>query len=173
MVMAWVHRRISGAMLLRNFGVVYVANFIGACGLALLVTLSGHGAMNDGAIGRSAIAIADYKCSIGFAEAFFKGVLCNILVCLAVWLAMAGRHVIDKIAAVILPISAFVAAGFEHSIANMYLVPLGLFLDGGATESLTWGAFLWNNLLPVTLGNLFGGAGMVGLVYYTIYRRNT
>lgn len=171
MVMAWVHRRISGFMLLRNFAVVYVANFVGAGGLAVLVCLSGHAAMNNGALGAAAVGIAEAKCALGFAEAFFKGILCNVLVCLAVWLAMAGRHVVDKIAAVILPISAFVAAGFEHSIANMYFIPLGLLLDGGATAGLTWGAFLWNNLLPVTLGNLFGGAGMVGLVYYVIYRR--
>jgi formate/nitrite transporter len=107
------------------------------------------------------------------AEAFFKGLLCNLLVCLAVWLAMAGRSVVDRVIAVIFPVSAFVAAGFEHSIANMYFVPLAIFLAGDAgPEGLTWSHFLVNNLLPVTLGNLVGGAGMVGLVYHLIYGRD-
>jgi len=96
-------------------------------------------------------------------------VLCNILVCLAVWLAMAGRHVIDKVAAIIFPVAAFVAAGFEHCVANMYFIPLGLFLGGSG--DLAWTSFAFGNLLPVTLGNLVGGAGMVGLVYWIIYRR--
>ncbi len=173
MVMARVHGKITTGLLLRNFAVVYLTNFVGAAGLAALVALSGHGEMNDGAVGASAIAIGTAKCSLGFAEAFFKGILCNLLVCLAVWLAMAGRHVVDRIVAIIFPISAFVAAGFEHSIANMYLIPLAIFLAGDAApESLGWGSFLINNLLPVTLGNLVGGAGMVGLVYHVIYKRD-
>ncbi len=172
MVMARVHGKITTGLMLRNFTVVYLTNFIGAAGLAALVALSGHGGMNGGAVGESAIAIGTAKCSLGFAEAFFKGILCNLLVCLAVWLAMAGRHVVDRIVAIVFPISAFVAAGFEHSIANMYFVPLALFLAGDAApESLSWGAFLLHNLLPVTLGNLVGGAGMVGLVYHVIYGR--
>ena len=173
MVMARVHGRITTGLLLRNFAVVYLANFVGACGLAGIVALSGHGDMNGGRIGESAIALGAAKCGLGFGEAFLKGVLCNLLVCLAVWLAMAGRHVIDRIVAVIFPVSAFVAAGFEHSIANMYFVPLALFLAGDSPpEPLGWTAFLFNNLLPVTLGNLVGGAGMVGLVYHLIYGRN-
>lgn len=172
MVMARVHGKITTGLMLRNFGVVYVTNFIGAAGLAGLVALSGHGAMNDGSIGETAIAIGTAKCEIGFSEAFFKGILCNLLVCLAVWLAMAGRHVVDRIVAIIFPVSAFVAAGFEHSIANMYFVPLAIFLAGdSAPDTLNWSAFLINNLLPVTLGNLVGGAGMVGLVYHVIYCR--
>lgn len=171
LVMAWVARRISTAKLLENLVVVLLANFIGAAGLAWLVSLSGHANMNGGALGRTAVAIATAKCALPFDEAFFKGVLCNLLVCLAVWLALAGRTVTDKILAIIFPIAAFVAAGFEHSVANMYFIPLGLLLsDGSAAGALSWAGFL-HNLLPVTLGNLVGGAGMVGLVYWVIYRR--
>ncbi len=172
LVMAWVSRRISTGKLLENLLVVFLANFVGAAGLAWLVSLSGHANMNSGALGKTAIAIATAKCALPFAEAFFKGVLCNLLVCLAVWLALAGRTVTDKILAIIFPISAFVAAGFEHSVANMYFVPLGLFLsDPASAGALSWGAFV-HNLIPVTLGNLVGGAGLVGLVYWLVYRRS-
>ena len=172
MVMSWVSCRISTRLLLRNLVIVYVANAAGAIGLAGLVALSGHAEFHDGLIGDTAVGIARAKVSPGFAEAFFKGILCNLLVCLGVWLAMAGRSVTDKVVAVVFPISAFVAAGFEHSVANMYFVPLGLFLGGAAASpDLSWSAFLVNNLLPVTLGNIIGGAGMVGAVYHVIYRR--
>ena len=173
MVMARVHGKITTRLMLRNFAVVCLANFAGAAGLALLVYLSGHGAMNDGAVSEFAIAIGVAKCSLGFSEAFFKGILGNLAVCLAVCLALAGRQVIDRIVAIIFPISAFVAAGFEHSIANMYFVPLAILLAGeGAPGTLTWGAFILHNLLPVTLGNVVGGAGMVELVYHLIYERD-
>lgn len=172
MVMARVHGKITTRLLLRNFAIVYLANAVGAIGLALLVALSGHGAANGGLVGESAIITATSKCQLEIGEAFFRGVLCNILVCLAVWLAMAGRSVADRIMAVVFPITAFVAAGFEHSIANLYIVPLAFFLAGeNAPESLTLGTFVFGNLLPVTLGNLVGGAGMVGLVYHLIYGR--
>ena len=167
MVMAWVSRRITLRELLRNFVVVYFANFLGAAGLAGMVALSGHGQMNGGGVGETAIQLATAKLNLGFFEAFFKGVLCNILVCLAVWLALAGRNVVDKIVAIVFPIAAFVAARFEHCVANMYFVPLGSFLGG----DISWAAFVFKNLVPVTLGNLAGGAGMVGLVYWIIYRR--
>lgn len=177
LVMACVAGRISLATMLKNFAVIFVANFIGAAGLAGLVALSGHAKMGDGAVGATAISIAAAKCALPFGEAFFKGILCNVLVCLGVWLAMAGRNVADKILAIVFPISAFVAAGFEHSVANMYFIPLGLFLrESMLTTSTTMEALTWTglarNLIPVTLGNLFGGAGMVGLVYYVIYRRH-
>lgn len=168
LVMACVARRISFGKLLANLCIVYVANFVGAAGLAAIVALSGHAGMNDGAVGSTAVAIATAKVALPFGEAFFRGVLCNLLVCLAVWLAMAGRSVADKILAIIFPISAFVAAGFEHSVANMYFIPLGIFLHGDIGT-----ADLLRNLVPVTLGNLVGGAGMVGLVYHTIYRRGS
>lgn len=171
LVMAWVSRRIPTGKLVENLVVVLLANFIGAAGLAWLVSFSGHANLNGGALGKTAIAIATAKCALPFVEAFCKGVLCNLLVCLAVWLALAGRTVTDKILAIIFPISAFVAAGFEHSVANMYFIPLGLFLsEGAAAGALSWSGFV-HNLIPVTLGNLVGGAGLVGLVYWVIYRR--
>ncbi|MDF1787644.1 MAG: formate/nitrite transporter family protein [Verrucomicrobiales bacterium] len=174
MVMAWVSREITLSQMLRNLGVVYLANFIGAAGLATLVVLSGQWQGNSGSDGNRALVIAEAKVSLPFMEAFFRGVLCNILVCLAVWLAMAARHVSGKILAIIFPISAFVAAGFEHCVANMYFIPLGLLLDAW-TPLQTSGTLSWqgliHNLVPVTLGNLVGGAGMVGLVYYVIYVR--
>lgn len=177
LMMAWVSRRITSAELLKNFAIVYAANLAGAVGLAVLVALSEHWRMNGGAVGRQAVAIAAAKTALPFAEGFFKGVLCNVLVCLGVWLAMAGRTVVDKLAAIVLPISAFVAAGFEHSIANMYFIPLGLLLkDRAAVEgvagldTLTLGGMA-QNLLPVTLGNTLGGSVMVALVYWLVYRR--
>ncbi|WP_339909070.1 formate/nitrite transporter family protein [Symmachiella dynata] len=172
MVMAWVDRQISTKLIVRNLGLVYLTNFFGAAGLALLVAWSGQAKMNGGAVGATAIVIATGKCSLGFGEAFFRGVLCNVLVCLAVWLAMAGKSVTDRIVAVIFPITAFVAAGFEHCVANMYFVPLGLILaEGNGPTELSWSGFAVHNLLPVTLGNLVGGAGMVGMVYWVIYCR--
>jgi len=176
MVMAWADRKISTAELLRNWAIVYAANAVGAAGLALLVYLAHHGAMNGGAVGATYVKIAVAKSGLPFGEAFFKGVLCNLLVCLAVWLAMAGHTVVDKIVGIVLPISAFVAAGFEHSVANLYFIPLGMLLADPAAlpatvnaASLGWSG-LAANLVPVTLGNIVGGSVMVALVYYTVYR---
>jgi formate transporter len=176
LVLAWASRRITTRELLCNWLIVYFANFAGALGLVALVYLSNHGQMNGAGVGIQAVKIAAAKASLPFAEAFFKGVLCNILVCLAVWLALAGRSIVDKICAIIFPISAFVAAGFEHSVANMYFIPLGILLKdrvpAGAVEHLDWSS-LWTNLLPVTLGNIVGGALLVALVYSFIYQRGT
>lgn len=173
-VMAWASSRITTVELFRNWIVVYLANFVGAFGLVLLVVWSQHWRMNSELVGVTALKIAAAKTALPFWEAFFKGILCNILVCLAVWLALAGRSVVDKIFAIVFPISAFVAAGFEHSVANMYFIPLGIFLKHqiqvSGAENLSW-IGLWSNLLPVTLGNIFGGSLMVALVYYFIYRR--
>ena len=174
LVLAWASRRITSGELFGNWLVVYWANFIGALGLVALVYLSNHWQMNGSAVAIQAVKIAAAKATLPFWEAFFKGILCNILVCLAVWLALAGRSVVDKIFAVIFPISAFVAAGFEHSVANMYFIPLGILLKNqvsvGGAENLSW-LGLWSNLVPVTLGNIVGGGVMVALVYYLIYRR--
>jgi len=177
LVMAAVAGRIPTSKFLQNLIVIYSANFVGAAGLAGLVALSGHWQMGGSALGKTALSIAAAKCALPFGEAFFKGVLCNVLVCLAVWLAMAGRTVADKVLAIVFPVAAFVACGFEHSVANMYFIPLGIFLreqavasGAGNIDLLNW-AGLVRNLLPVTLGNLVGGAGMVGLVYWVIYRR--
>ena len=174
LVLAWASRRITTRELLGNWLTIYLANFLGALGLVALVYLSNHWQMNGSTVGIQAVKIAAAKAALTFWDAFFKGILCNILVCLAVWLALAGRSVVDKIFAVIFPISAFVAAGFEHSVANMYFMPLGILLKDqvvvGGAENLSWLA-LWSNLLPVTLGNIVGGSVMVALIYFIIYRR--
>ncbi len=177
LVMAWTSKKITTAELLRNWLIVFVANSAGAIGLAFLVLFSNYGGMNGGSVGIQALKIASAKVSLSFWEALFKGILCNILVCLAVWMVLAGRTVTDKILAVLFPISAFVAAGFEHSVANMYFIPLGILLlehqvPAGVinTANLNWSGF-FHNLIPVTIGNIIGGSGLVALVYYIIYRR--
>ena len=173
LVMAWASHRITTTELMRNWLIVYFANLVGALGLVWLVFLSDHWQMGNGAVGANAVRIAAAKVALSFSEAFFKGILCNILVCLAIWLALAARSVVDKIFAVIFPISAFVAAGFEHSVANMYFIPMGILLrdqfSATGSESLTW-IGLVSNLVPVTLGNIVGGGVIVALVYYLIYR---
>ena len=176
LAMAWADGRISTRELLRNWSVVCAANFAGALGLALIVYLSGHADMNGGAIGRTYLAIAAAKSSLSPLAAFFKGVLCNILVCMAVWMSLAGRNVTDKLVAIVFPISAFVAAGFEHSIANMYIIPLGMLLKTTAdavppeAAAISVGG-LFSNLAPVVLGNIVGGSVLVALVYHVIYRK--
>ena len=176
LVMAWADRRITSMQVLRNWLVVCAANFAGAVGLAVLVYLSGHTDMGSGAIGRTVVRIALAKQALPWPEAFFRGVLCNVLVCIAVWMAMAGRSVADKAVAMIFPITAFVAAGFEHSIANMYLMPLAMlvqFADGlGGQAPVTLGGMA-SNLAAVLAGNLLGGSVLVGLTYHVIYRRES
>lgn len=166
LAMAWASGRVSMLDLLRNWAVVCVANFVGAAGLALLVWLSGHGALDQGAVGRTVVRIATAKAELPWVEAFFRGVLCNVLVCMAVWMAIGGRSVTDKVLAIVFPITAFVAAGFEHSIANMYFFPLAMMLGAplGATDML-------HNLVPVVAGNIVGGSVLVALVYWLIYLR--
>ena len=175
LAMAWADGKISSGDLLRNWVVVCSGNFIGAAGLALLVYLSRHTDLNNGTVGQEYLRIAWSKVALPFWSAFFKGVLCNVLVCMAVWMAMAGRSVTDKAVAIVFPIAAFVAAGFEHSIANMYLIPVAMLLQtfeaaGAGTPTLTWSGFL-GNLVSVILGNILGGSVLVGLVYHLIYRR--
>jgi formate transporter len=176
-VMAWASGKISTRAVLRNWLIVYSGNLVGALGLVVLVLFSKHLDMNGGRIGLSILNTATGKITPDVVTLFFKGILCNILVCLGVWLAYAGRSVIDKIVGVMLPVSAFVAAGFEHCIANMYFLPLAWLLtesgkipDGFDASVITLRGIL-HNLLPVTLGNIAGGAGFVGFVYWTIYRK--
>jgi formate/nitrite transporter len=170
LAMGWADGSISTRDVLRNWAIVCTTNFIGAAGLALVVFLSGHTGMNDGAIGRTYLQIAAGKAALSFPEAFLRGVLCNVLVCMAVWMALAGRSVTDKFFAIVLPISAFVAADFEHSIANMYFLPLAMMLQAAAGETVQF-SMLWHNLVPVIAGNLVGGSVLVALVYWVIYRR--
>lgn len=168
-VMAWADNKISTGQLLRNWGLVFVGNFIGAVATAYMVYLSGTLAAADGGVAATAARIAEAKVLIPPLEAFVRGVLCNALVCLAVWLSFAAHSVSGKILAIVFPISAFVALGFEHSIANMYFIPLGLFLDADGVDV----PGIVANLLPVTLGNIFGGGVFVALVYWLVYLRKS
>ena len=176
LAMGWADGRVSTREVLRNWMVVCTANFVGAAGLALIVYLSGHWEMNGGAVGAAYLKIAAAKAALPWWRAFLLGVLCNILVCMAVWMVMAGRSVTDKFFAILLPISAFVAAGFEHSIANMYFFPMALLLKwhglamppGG--DGITVAGML-GNLGPVIAGNIVGGSVLVALVYWVIYLR--
>jgi formate/nitrite transporter len=171
--------------LLRNWTIVYLGNFVGALLTVGMMFLSGQYRFNGGEIGLTALNIANHKVGLDFVQAIFLGILCNALVCLAVWLCLGARSATDKILAIIFPITAFVAAGFEHSVANMYFIPMGLAIKGAAGAdfwnqigkttadyaNLTWGNFFFANLLPVTIGNIIGGAVLVGLVYWFIYLR--
>lgn len=184
-VMAWAGRKVSTIKLLKNWVIVYFGNFVGSILSAAGIFLTGQFAFNQGAVGLNALNIANGKMQYGFMQAIMLGIFCNGLVCLAVWLAMGGRSVTDKILAIIFPITAFVAAGFEHSVANMYFVPIGLMIRAGAPASfwadigktsadyadLTWSNFLLANLLPVSIGNIIGGVLLVGLAYWFIYLR--
>ena len=183
-VMAWASGKVSGRALLRNWSIVYLGNFVGSIGTAILVLLSRQYTFGGDAIGVSALKTAVGKVELGFIQAIALGILCNALVCMAIWLTFSARSTIDRILAIVFPIAAFVAAGFEHSVANMYFIPYALLIKqfdpaflakvAGQVphlDSLTWGAFLLRNLLPVTLGNIIGGAGLVAAVYWAIFLR--
>jgi formate/nitrite transporter len=167
LAMAWVSRMIGTRDLLRNWALSYLGNVVGCLGTVTLVSLAGIGASADGAVGDTALRIARAKAELPVAEAFVRGILCNTLVCLAVWLAMGGRSVSDKILAILLPISGFVAIGFEHSIANWFLLPFGLTLDPAA---IAVGDAI-RNLAAVTAGNIVGGTLLVAAVYWVAYLR--
>ena len=168
-VMAWAERKVSSAQLLRNWGIVFVGNIAGSVGMAFLVFWSGTLNLNNGGVAETAISIASAKVAIPPAEAFFRDLLCNTLVCLAVWLCFAAHSLTDKVIAIVFPITAFVALGFEHSIANAYLIPIGYL--AGASD-ITMMGFI-ENLLPVTAGNIVGESVFVAFVYWLIYRRDS
>jgi len=184
-VMAWASGKVTTTQLLRNWGIVYLGNFVGSVLTALIVFVGLQYTFGGGSIGKVAVNIAIAKTNLTFVQAIALGMMCNALVCLAVWMCFGARGTVDKIAAIIFPISAFVAAGFEHSIANMYFIPMGLFIKDfdpafvekvgltAAAANLNWGTFLINNLLPVTIGNIIGGAVMVGALYWFVYLRQT
>jgi len=179
--MAWASRKVKTICLLRNWIIVYLGNLVGSVGVAALVFAARQYTFGGGVVGKTALAIANGKVHLGFMQALALGVLCNMLVCLAVWLTFSARSTVDKIAAILFPITAFVAVGFEHSIANMFFIPRGLFIKqfdpGFAAQTgldltaLTWGNFLFHNLLPVTLGNIIGGSLLVAGFYWAIYLR--
>jgi formate/nitrite transporter len=184
-IIAAASRRVRVGALLRNWLTVYVGNFVGAIGTTLILYWSGFYFQSDAAIGTRALTVATTKTTLGVRDAVLLGVLANALVCLAVWLSLSARSVTDKVLAIVFPITAFVAMGFEHSIANMYFIPAGLFIKAWApssywttehttasrSSSVTWLNFIRGNLLPVTIGNIIGGALLVGLVYWFVYLR--
>ena len=188
-IMAWANKKISTTQLLRNWGIVYVGNFVGSVLTALIMYFTRQYTFGNGAVGLTALNIANTKSSLEFIPAVALGIMCNALVCMAVWLCFSAHSTTDKILSIIFPISGFAAAGFEHSVANMYFIPVGLFIkqfdptvfqlpafvDAGKTladyGALTWGNFFLKNLLPVTIGNVIGGALMLGGVYWFIYLR--
>lgn len=184
-VMAWANRRVKTAQILRNWLIVFLGNFVGAIGIVILIYFSGHFSFAGGKIGETALSIANSKSNLNFIQAVALGILCNILVCLAIWLSFSGRSTTDKILAVVPPITAFVACGFEHCVANMYFITAGLLIKNMSAESfwtnigktagdypaLTFENFIVNNLIPVTIGNIIGGAVLVGIVYWFVYLR--
>ncbi len=183
LVMSLVSRHITVGRLMRNWGLVYAGNFVGALSIALMVWLAEWWQQSDGAVGATALSIAATKTSLSFGVVVMRGVLANALVCLAVWLATGGRSITDKVIAIVFPISAFVAAGFEHSVANMYFIPIGLLLErepGPAADAAVTPEQLQSldlagfgaNLAAATIGNVIGGAVLVGVVYWFVYLRD-
>jgi formate/nitrite transporter len=169
LAMAWASKLISAGAVLRNWWLVYLGNVLGCLGTVLLVVWADIASMGSGVVGEMAVQIARSKAELSLLEAFARGILSNVLVCLAVWLAMGGRSVCDKIVAILLPISAFVTIGFEHSIANWFFLPYGLVLDGQGVVALVG---VGRNLVAVTLGNIVGGTLLVAGVYWLAYLRN-
>jgi formate/nitrite transporter len=184
-MVAFMSKKVSLAGLLRNWIIVYVGNFVGALATAAIIFVGKHYTFGQGAIGLAMLNIGEAKCNLGFVQAVALGMMCNALVCMAVWLCYSARTTTDKILAIVPPITAFVAAGFEHSVANMYFIPVALLVktwgEAGFLEDihksaanfphLTWGNFFIANLLPVTIGNIIGGAVMVGAIYWFVYLR--
>ena len=170
--MAWASGRVTTQQVMRNWRWVYLGNLVGAVGTAGLVWLVGVYTMSNGAVGGAMVRIARSKIALDPVSALARGVLCNVLVCLAVWLCMGARSVADKILAILFPISAFVACGFEHSVANMYFLPIGVALAAGTSATLSVTDAV-SNLALVTLGNVLGGTILVALVYWSVYLRNS
>lgn len=184
-VMAWANGRVKTHEVLINWIIVFCGNFVGAIATAAIMLGTKQYSFGGGSVGLAALYAAHSKASLEFIEALTLGIMCNALVCMAVWMCYGARTTLEKIASIVPPVTAFVASGFEHSIANIYYLAVGLFIKAGAAESfwasihkspadfpnLTWGNFLVGNLLPVTIGNVIGGSVMVGAVYWFVYLR--
>jgi formate transporter len=170
--MAWASSRVTTRQVMRNWGWVYLGNLVGAIGTAVLVWLAGAHTMSDGAVGETMVRIARNKIALDPVSVLARGILCNVLVCLAVWLCMSARTVTDKILATVFPITAFVACGFEHSVANMYFLSIGVVLAAGTSAPLSVTDAV-SNLALVTLGNVLGGTVLVALVYWSVYLRSS
>jgi formate transporter len=186
-VMAWASGKVKTRAVLHNWFIAFTGNFIGAIGAAVLMFLTTQYTFGSGAVGLVALNTANSKAALSFIPALTLGIMCNALVCLAVWMCYAARTTIDKVVTIVPPIAAFAAAGFEHCVANMYFIPIGLFIKAGAPDSfwqsigktpadfpaLTWDNFFIANLAPVTIGNIIGGSIMVGAVYWFVYLRRS
>jgi len=186
-IMAFMSGKVSLKAILNNWAIVWTGNLIGSMLTALIVFLGKQYTFGGNAVGLAALSIGNSKCGLTFIQAVALGIMCNALVCGAVWMCYSARTTTDKILAIIPPISCFVAAGFEHSVANMYFIPIALYIkyfdpstygdivtklnSGKDFVNLTWGNFFIGNLLPVTIGNIIGGAVMVGVVYWFVYLR--
>jgi formate transporter len=184
-VMAWASGKVKTRNLLLNWIVAFAGNCVGAVAAAGLMFYSTQYTFGGGAVGLTALTMANSKAALAFLPALTLGIMCNALVCLAVWMCFSARTTIDRVVTVIPPVAAFVAAGFEHSIANVYFIPMGLFIKAGAADTfwnsigktaadfpaLTWSNFLFGNLVPVTIGNIIGGSVLVAAVYWFVYLR--
>ena len=180
-IVSVLEKEVRISQMLRNWVFVYVGNFVGAVIIALIIYGSGHFGLNSGGVAVTTVTVAAAKCSLTFGRAVLLGLLCNLLVCVAVWMSFAAKTVSGKIIGLFFPVMMFVLCGFEHSVANMYYIPAGLFAAesaefaaayGGTIANLgnlTWGNFFLNNLIPVTVGNILGGGLFVGVMYWSIY----
>jgi formate transporter len=183
-IMAWASGKVSTRGLLLNWLIAFVGNCIGALGTAGLVFYSTQYTFGGGAVGLVALTTANSKAALAFVPALTLGIVCNAIVCIAVWMCYSARTTIDRVVTIVPPIAAFAAAGFEHCIANAYFIPLGMFIKAGADDTfwnsigktaadfpaLTWTNF-FGNLLPVTVGNIIGGSLLVGAMYWFVYLR--
>ncbi len=184
-VMAWASRKLSTLSVLRNWGIVYLGNFAGSVATALGIFFAMHYTMAGGSVGITALNIGLGKVNLEFVQALLLSIFCNAMVCMAVWLTYSARTVLGRISAIIFPIAGFVAAGFEHCVANMFFIPYAILVKAGAPDSfwadagttaaaydgLGWAPFFVNNLIPVTIGNIIGGVFFVAMVYWIIYLR--
>jgi formate/nitrite transporter len=189
MVIGLLEKKITLAAMLKNWVLVYIGNFIGGVGLAFLINQTTQLNMDKGELGAYAINTALSKCNMDFKSAFIMGIFCNVLVCIAVWISWASKEGVSKVIGLYLPIWLFVTSGYEHCVANMYFIPVGLFaksnevclamaeekygITAAQLGNLDWSHFLINNLVPVTLGNIVGGAVIVGMVYWLVYLKKT
>ena len=176
MVVGWLERKLNFKALAKNWSIVYIGNLVGSLLIVYLVFFSGIWMINGGAVGKYALSIAVTKANLNFWTALIKGIGANWLVCVAVWIAISGGTTMDKILGIYFPIMAFVVLGFEHSIANMFFLPMGLLLKGVVSvpgaSSLTLSSAIFNNIIPVTIGNIIGGVLFVAIPYWLVYIRN-
>ena len=185
MLAGLIDRRIKLSSMIRNWVIIYIANFIGSMIIVILINYSGQLMNADAMLGAMALKIAAGKVNLSFLQAFCLGILCNWLVCMAVWMAYGAKSLAGKAICIFFPIWLFITSGFEHSVANMYYIPIGIFIKSNNViaeasglppeilDNLNWGTFFVNNLLPVTIGNIIGGGIFVGIAYYIAFRKKT